>query len=84
MRDGLDWERLDEHVGIGLSKSGWDSHAMAYPWVERDGDRYVLYYNGNDYGREGFGLAVAAAWRGAPGDRSGPCRRCSPLSHCRS
>lgn len=59
--DGLDWERQDERVGIGLSDSGWDSQAMAYPWVERDGDRYVLLYNGNDYGREGFGLAVAPA-----------------------
>ena len=58
--DGLDWERQDERVGIGLSESGWDSQAMAYPWVQRDGDRYVLLYNGNDYGREGFGLAVAA------------------------
>jgi hypothetical protein len=59
--DGLDWERLDERVGIDLSAGGWDSQAMAYPWVERDGDRYLLLYNGNDYGREGFGLAVAQA-----------------------
>jgi hypothetical protein len=57
--DGLCWERLDERIGIGLSDSGWDSRAMAYPWVERDGDRHLLLYNGNDYGREGFGLAVA-------------------------
>jgi predicted GH43/DUF377 family glycosyl hydrolase len=60
-RDGLDWERRDDRVGIGLSDSGWDSRAMAYPWVERDGDRYLLLYNGNDYGRQGFGLAVASA-----------------------
>ena len=59
--DGLEWTRLDENVGIGLSESGWDSQAMAYPWVERDGDRYLLLYNGNDYGRAGFGLAVAEA-----------------------
>ena len=59
--DGLEWERRDALVGIGLSESGWDSHAMAYPWVERDGARHRLLYNGNDYGREGFGLAVADA-----------------------
>jgi hypothetical protein len=59
--DGLDWHRLDERIGIDLSETGWDSQAMAYPWVERHGDRYLLLYNGNEYGREGFGLAVAAA-----------------------
>jgi hypothetical protein len=59
--DGFDWTRLDDRVGISPSDHGWDSHAMAYPWVERDGGRYLLLYNGNDYGREGFGLAVAAA-----------------------
>jgi hypothetical protein len=57
--DGLRWKRLDERVGIGLSPSGWDSRAMAYPWVERDDCRHVMLYNGSDYGRDGFGLAVS-------------------------
>jgi predicted GH43/DUF377 family glycosyl hydrolase len=56
--DGYDWTRLDDRAGIGPSESGWDSQALAYPWVfSYAGERYML-YNGNDYGREGFGLAV--------------------------
>lgn len=59
-RDGLGWTRRDEHVGIALSESGaWDDRAMAYPWVSRTGNgERVLFYNGNDFGREGFGWAV--------------------------
>ncbi len=57
-RDGLDWERRDEHVGIALSEPGGTRARWHIPWVERDGDRHLLLYNGNDYGREGFGLAV--------------------------
>jgi predicted GH43/DUF377 family glycosyl hydrolase len=59
--DGLEWSRLDEEAGLAPSPEGWDSRAIAYPWVTLlDGARYAV-YNGNDYGREGFGLAVAAA-----------------------
>jgi hypothetical protein len=56
--DGIDWTRLDDHAGIELSPHGWDSEAIAYPWVVRLGGRRHMVYNGNDYGREGFGLAT--------------------------
>ena len=56
--DGYAWTRMDNEVGIDLSESGWDSKAMAYPWVFfHEGNKYML-YNGNEFGREGFGLAV--------------------------
>jgi hypothetical protein len=59
--DGLGWERKDDDAGIALSPSGWDSRAMAYPWVfSHGGVRYML-YNGNEFGREGFGLAIQQA-----------------------
>lgn len=56
--DGYTWERLDEAVGIGLSESGWDSEAMAYPWVFDHAGRKHMLYNGNGFGRTGLGLAV--------------------------
>lgn len=57
--DGYVWKRMEEHVGIDVSASGWDSEAIAYPWVfSHDGSKYML-YNGNGFGRDGFGLAVA-------------------------
>lgn len=56
--DGLVWERRDGEVGIGVSDSGWDSEMIEYPHVfDCSGVRYML-YNGNGYGRTGFGLAV--------------------------
>ncbi|HWS55143.1 MAG TPA: hypothetical protein VN228_13490 [Pyrinomonadaceae bacterium] len=60
--DGVRWERRDAHVGIDVSESGWDSEMQAYPSVVAYGDRVYLFYNGNDYGREGFGYAVLERW----------------------
>jgi hypothetical protein len=52
------WTRGDSAAGIGLSQSGWDSETMCYPHVfQCDGAAYML-YNGNRFGRSGFGLAV--------------------------
>jgi predicted GH43/DUF377 family glycosyl hydrolase len=56
--DGLRWTRRDDCAGISPSATGWDSEAQAYPWVfSHDGTRFLL-YNGNAFGRTGFGLAV--------------------------
>jgi hypothetical protein len=56
--DGLEWERKDDEAGIGVSPDGWDSEMVEYPFVfDWDGARYML-YNGNDFGRDGAGLAV--------------------------
>jgi hypothetical protein len=56
--DGINWERLDEKVGISVSKSGWDCEMVEYPFIfDHKGQRYML-YNGNKYGLTGFGLAV--------------------------
>lgn len=51
------WHREDSKIGLDLSPSGWDSEMMAYPQVfEMDG-RILLFYCGNNFGSEGFGLA---------------------------
>lgn len=56
--DGKVWVRKDEDVGIGVSASGWDSDMIEYPFVfDHKGNRYML-YNGNGYGKTGFGLAI--------------------------
>jgi predicted GH43/DUF377 family glycosyl hydrolase len=55
--DGLEWERHDDRAGIELSSEGWDSEALAYPWVFEHGGRRLMLYNGNGFGRDGFGLA---------------------------
>ncbi len=56
--DGIKWTRKDEDAGIDVSSSGWDSEMIEYPYVfDHKGKRYML-YNGNGYGKTGFGLAV--------------------------
>jgi hypothetical protein len=55
-KDGISWER--QEAGIDVSADGWDSEMICYPCVfDHAGRRYML-YNGNGYGRTGFGLAV--------------------------
>lgn len=60
--DGVDWTRKDDEVGIEVSSSGWDSRMQAYPAVVSYEDRTYMFYNGNDYGREGFGYALLKSW----------------------
>ena len=56
--NGFDWQRLDDDAGIDVSPSGWDSEMICYPHVfDFKGNRYML-YNGNGYGKTGFGLAI--------------------------
>jgi sucrose-6-phosphate hydrolase SacC (GH32 family) len=56
--DLLHWVRDDLSSGIDVSADGWDSEMQCYPHVfECDGQVYML-YNGNEFGRHGFGLAV--------------------------
>jgi len=56
--DGIKWIRKDEEVGLDVSKYGWDSEMICYPFVfDHKGKRYML-YNGNNYGKTGFGLAL--------------------------
>jgi predicted GH43/DUF377 family glycosyl hydrolase len=56
--DGETWVCRDDEVGIHPSQDSWDSHSVEYGCVfDCNGSRYML-YNGRDYGRTGFGLAV--------------------------
>jgi len=55
--DLVEWIRNDEEVGIDVSNTGWDSEMICYPNVfEVNGMIYML-YNGNKFGKYGFGLA---------------------------
>jgi hypothetical protein len=57
--DGSAWQRRDEELGLALSAQGWDSSTICYPALIRNGDKLWMFYNGNDMGRDGFGLAEA-------------------------
>lgn len=55
--DGMNWVRMDKKLNLKRSATGWDSEMMAYPSFVRYRDRAYLFYNGNNYGYDGFGYA---------------------------
>lgn len=57
--DGLAWTRHDDLAGIGPSPSGWDSQTISYPAVVAHDGKWFMFYNGNGFGTDGIGIAVA-------------------------
>lgn len=51
------WIRDDKSSGIEFSESDWDSQMMCYPHICKVDDQIFLLYNGNMFGKLGFGLA---------------------------
>ncbi len=55
--DLVNWTRDDGNLVLDVTPGEWDSDMLCYPHVfECDGDVFLL-YNGNEFGRHGFGLA---------------------------
>ena len=57
--DGINFHRRDDLAGIDVSPSGFDSEMVTYSYVFQALGRLWMIYNGNTYGRNGIGLAVA-------------------------
>lgn len=53
-----EWESAIDEAGIDVSPSGWDSEMIEYPFVFRHNENTYMFYNGNDYGKTGIGIAV--------------------------
>jgi hypothetical protein len=58
--NGIDWVRRDDELGISLDSSGWDSRMLCYPALIQHRDAILMFYNGNDMGVDGFGVAQAS------------------------
>lgn len=56
--NGRVWERKDEDVAIDLSDSGWDAQMMCYNSVFEERKQKYMLYNGNAFGKAGFGIAI--------------------------
>jgi predicted GH43/DUF377 family glycosyl hydrolase len=55
--DLVNWTRDDENIGLEMSENEWDSEMMCYPHVFEVENKIYLLYNGNEFGKYGFGLA---------------------------
>ncbi len=56
--DGINWERLDHLVQMECSDHGFDSEMIEYAAIVPHESSYYMFYNGNNYGYDGIGLAV--------------------------
>ena len=61
--DGVHWTRCDEVGGMKASKKegAFDSEMVEYACVVPHKGNYFMFYNGNNYGRDGIGLAISYA-----------------------
>ena len=60
--DLVNWIRDDTNPSIDVTAGDWDSDMLCYPHVFRCDDKIYLLYNGNEFGRFGFGLAVLESY----------------------
>ena len=56
-QDLVHWRRIDEEHTILKHSSNWDGDMQAYPNLFKNKLGTFLLYNGNSFGRDGFGLA---------------------------
>ena len=54
---GATWMRHSDISGLERSDKGWDSEMICYPATVHVGDTTYMFYNGNQHGRTGFGVA---------------------------
>ena len=59
--DLLNWVRNDELAGLHHGPFEWDSSMIAYPYISPVHNNLYLFYNGNDFGRYGFGFASSSS-----------------------
>jgi predicted GH43/DUF377 family glycosyl hydrolase len=57
--DGIKWKRIENSSVIEKSKNGWDSEMVEYASVIEFKNKFLMFYNGNDFGKTGLGLAIS-------------------------
>ena len=51
------WERADKELNFECSLEGWDNEMLCYPNVFVMNQKIYMLYNGNQFGKTGFGVA---------------------------
>jgi sucrose-6-phosphate hydrolase SacC (GH32 family) len=58
--DLLSWVRTDERVGLSCGPEEWNSQMLAYPDASLIDNNLCIFLNGNNFGRDGFGVATCS------------------------
>lgn len=55
--DGINWQRRSDKFTFETSEDGWDSEMLEYASIIKHNKKYIMLYNGNNFGKDGFGYA---------------------------
>lgn len=55
--DGHIWSRMDDQLNLDITAGSFDSDAIMYAAPIRVGEKLYVFYNGNNFGSEGFAVA---------------------------
>ena len=55
--DLIQWKRDDSILSLSIENNDWDSGMQCYPHVFQVDNKLFLLYNGNEFGKYGFGAA---------------------------
>ncbi len=56
--NGREWVRMDDKLNLDVGEGSFDSDAIMYAAPIEINGRLYVFYNGNDFGRDGFAAAV--------------------------
>ena len=56
--DGYSWVRQDSELNFSVGSEPWENESVCYPCVVDVNGKRFLFYNGNQNGKTGFGVAV--------------------------
>ena len=56
--DGIKWKRKDDFSTISVSKNDFDNEMVCYATTIKFKNRWIMFYNGNQYGKYGAGIAI--------------------------
>jgi hypothetical protein len=55
--------RHDDEIEKSISRDNFDSEEQAFPYVIKIGLEYYMFYNGNNFGKDGIGIARITDWK---------------------
>lgn len=53
------WIR-EKNIDLDISSEGWDSEMVAYPYIIKENNKLIMFYNGNGFGKTGIGFSTYA------------------------
>ena len=62
-KDLQNWVRDDGKAGIEKSDNGWDSESISYPNIFELNNKMYMFHQGNNMGKNGFGLAELISYK---------------------